>query len=741
MMLDPSSGQTRKILRTIFYVLIVFGIVLLVMTVQKTRNTQEIRGSEIPLSFEENMTTFAGALVNIGIKGGRTITQISFDQGEVSEPLPVGNLNIILVPDATDISDGALLSSALTNGKRIFGYKYSSRDAAAEIAAKERADNGEPLTYSELFPGQFFVSDAERNSGSFIADFEGQKSISFLSLPKVTLERDARYVIIASETATALTVRGLPVCGNGNPAQGGRDIEAEEECDDGNTISGDGCSATCVKEDIIVQSFPTNVINTGHWWSGVSGEFAILIDDPLDNITPDKISTTTVLFPRVIKNCIGSVCYPEGTPLQSAFIKLSRLPSTISRLSNLTLHIYGNRGFSNWNNIVHIRLVATDHVTPLTDWAELPALPKLTGSPLPPVDVSLSPLQGVSPALWADPTLEISTNWSYCTVYGTSCSSSGPLSTSIEITALSLSSTVQCDGICESVAPSCPNGILERFVGEECDDGDQIDVNICSNSCLLTNNWWIDELSTIGPLLHLNTDMAEGEIFVQSPDAGFALWYEGYSSSTDTYEALLVSHFTRDHGWTPPQQLNTSGMSVTKPAGPTAFNNVVQKPLFFRDTADRVTLFFDDGITTFGRLMRTTFDALSKTWSVPIRVSDTQFQIYETSRIDGTQGVMLLSLPLTSPHLGTYIDYGLYALTYRDGVWSNPFFLLKYEETTQGLQRIATARNVVGNDPVKIRAYIGSTQGLPQSAAVITGVNGAAYGVNWYGTSITVTVP
>lgn len=37
-----------------------------------------------------------------------------------------------------------------------------------------------------------------------------------------------------------------PICGNGNR-------EADEECDDGNTLSGDGCSAQCTKEVTIVQ--------------------------------------------------------------------------------------------------------------------------------------------------------------------------------------------------------------------------------------------------------------------------------------------------------------------------------------------------------------------------------------------------------------------------------------------------------------------------------------------------------
>lgn len=170
---------------------------------------------QYPTLTVSRFSPLAGSLVDIGTKGGRTISQISFDQGETSEALPVDHMNIILVPDASDISAGAPLASALTQGKRLFGYKYSSRDAGAEFAAKLRSDNGEPLTYSELFPGSFFVSDEERNTDSFIANFEAQKNISFLPLSAVTLDRQSRYVIIALDADTTMTVQNLMWCGDG----------------------------------------------------------------------------------------------------------------------------------------------------------------------------------------------------------------------------------------------------------------------------------------------------------------------------------------------------------------------------------------------------------------------------------------------------------------------------------------------------------------------------------------------
>jgi len=182
--------------------------------------------------------SLTGSVTEIGVKGGRTVTNVTFDHGEVSETLPVASMNIVLIPDVNDISDGAPLSLSLSAGKRIFGYKYSSRDAAAEIAAKERADNGEPLTYSELFPGQFFASHAEQNGDTFIASFETQKNIAFLPLSAVTLEKNSRYVIIASDTGTTLKVRNVPWCPNGTR-------EGSEECDDNNIVDNDTCTNTC----------------------------------------------------------------------------------------------------------------------------------------------------------------------------------------------------------------------------------------------------------------------------------------------------------------------------------------------------------------------------------------------------------------------------------------------------------------------------------------------------------------
>jgi len=179
-----------------------------------------------------------GSLVQIGQKGGKSVVLVSFKNGEISEPLMNDTMSIVVTDSGASLSDGVALSRALTAGKKVLGYKYSSVDAAAEIAAKVRSDAGEPLSYSTLFPGTFFVSDEKRGEDTFIDDFETQYGVEFLPLTDVTLNRDARYVFLSNSTGVILTVRGVLWCGDGV-------TNKMEQCDGGQGIE-DGCSDVCV---------------------------------------------------------------------------------------------------------------------------------------------------------------------------------------------------------------------------------------------------------------------------------------------------------------------------------------------------------------------------------------------------------------------------------------------------------------------------------------------------------------
>lgn len=222
---------------------------------------------DIPLPFVSESLGLAGAITNLGVRGGRNVQQATFSAEETSVIIPVDSMTIVIVPARQDVSGGAALSEAMSAGKRVFGYKYASASASQEIAARARANAGEPLSYAELFPGTFFVSDEARAASTFIAAFEAQKNIEFLPITDVTLEADARYVVVATDTETAFTISGLGAeasCSDGI-------ITAPETCDDGNATPGDGCDDTCAMEQGFTCSGQPSVCTANGGQSGGGG--------------------------------------------------------------------------------------------------------------------------------------------------------------------------------------------------------------------------------------------------------------------------------------------------------------------------------------------------------------------------------------------------------------------------------------------------------------------------------------
>jgi cysteine-rich repeat protein len=179
---------------------------------------------------------------------------------------------------------------------------YTSRDAMSERQLADSLAQGEEISFAQLFPGQFFASDAQRADGSTITAFEQSKGVTFLPLSAVLLEKNARYIIVSNSPSTTFTARNLPVCGNAQiegseqcddgaqngdicdsvmggscqycstscmiltvspstPVCGNGVRESSEQCDDGNTFSGDGCSAMCQTEQQGGQSHLSCVSN------------------------------------------------------------------------------------------------------------------------------------------------------------------------------------------------------------------------------------------------------------------------------------------------------------------------------------------------------------------------------------------------------------------------------------------------------------------------------------------------
>lgn len=247
----------------------------------------------VPIPFiSEGGASFAGSITTLGQRGAITLREVSFDQDEISEILqsetPVDRIDFVLTPDSATISDGASFAQAITPGKKVFGYMYTSRPAATEREMADRLAQGESIPFAQAFPGTFFVSAEQRADGPMIANFEQARGVTFVDVADVLLRKNARYIIVSNSANTTFTARGLSICGNsqvegseqcdvgaangtpcdhvpggsctycsltctlvtsgGSAVCGNGILELGEQCDDQNTDSGDGCSATCQTE-------------------------------------------------------------------------------------------------------------------------------------------------------------------------------------------------------------------------------------------------------------------------------------------------------------------------------------------------------------------------------------------------------------------------------------------------------------------------------------------------------------
>ncbi len=188
-----------------------------------------------PFDDAEMTSVLQGSVTRIGVKSGYPVDAITYEAGEVSEGLAVDVIYFVLTP-SSGISSNAPLKAAITQGKRVFGYKYT-QGAATEIAMR----NVQGATFAQRFPGQFFTSEEQRADDTYIMDFEAANGVTFLPLSSVTLTTNARYLVIANDAGTSFQVKNLMWCSNGI-------IEGTESCDDGNLANNDGCSNVCAIE-------------------------------------------------------------------------------------------------------------------------------------------------------------------------------------------------------------------------------------------------------------------------------------------------------------------------------------------------------------------------------------------------------------------------------------------------------------------------------------------------------------
>ncbi len=257
-----TSVTSRHTLRTILIVCLVGSLIVFGLVSMRRIQSERVPSSDIPLPFgTAKETSVRGQLLDIGVtRDGRTLTDMTFDGGEISEVFGSNNLTFVLTPaDPTSFSAGALLSAALTPGTKFYGYKYTSMNAAEERSMRNLKnssptdENGVPIpiTYSQIFPGTFFASEIDlADAQSFPSQFSVSQGVIFHPLSQVTLDPNSRYLIITetpsaadpSKSDTTMTIRGLASCGDGI-------LQSSEQCDTGvNNKDGSGCSATCQVE-------------------------------------------------------------------------------------------------------------------------------------------------------------------------------------------------------------------------------------------------------------------------------------------------------------------------------------------------------------------------------------------------------------------------------------------------------------------------------------------------------------
>lgn len=140
-------------------------------------------------------------------------------------------------------NDGDSLRATLVNGTFVPGNPASCPDVAFYSVSPLVTRTGSPFTLdgggtagtttTAWTADQGTIIPGARGAATFVCAVAGSAHLTFT----VTDGKSC-----ADSQTITVTCTNSGVCGNGV-------IEAGEECDDGNTVSGDGCSSTCVIDD------------------------------------------------------------------------------------------------------------------------------------------------------------------------------------------------------------------------------------------------------------------------------------------------------------------------------------------------------------------------------------------------------------------------------------------------------------------------------------------------------------
>ena len=204
--------------------------------------------ADIPLPFASE-TSLGASVLLLNRHGRLPVVKVELPEGEEQQQLLQDRIYLVATPRTPAFAsiplDFALRRFLDSKKVAFFGYKYKSFDG------QEEKDNRHALAFTDRFPGTFFASGRERQvdaiSGSSLVKFERERSIRFLpadyKIGSVRFENNALYALIINEDGSGAYLSRNPpaVCGDGWKMD-------PEKCDDGNTLSGDGCSGSCAIE-------------------------------------------------------------------------------------------------------------------------------------------------------------------------------------------------------------------------------------------------------------------------------------------------------------------------------------------------------------------------------------------------------------------------------------------------------------------------------------------------------------
>jgi cysteine-rich repeat protein len=242
------------------------------------------------------------------------------------------------------------------------------------------------------------------------------------------------------------------ICGDGN-------LTAGEECDDGNDDPGDGCDASCRIEPVLCGPGGVRV--------------TVRLDyDPV--VSPAGGMFMLLRYP-------GSLGIPGSGLSRSVFERVEDLTGGVGSFLPTDVDTDGDRIDDT------LRTLLADSGALPTGLVERVSFDNEPGVGLRPTDFACSLADVVDPQ--SNP-LDLETVAAFsCAVDGMECLGGTITTTTIGPTTTSLDSsttTTTASTTTTTVPPSCGDGVLD--VGEECDDGNPIATDGCTNACTTCGN-------------------------------------------------------------------------------------------------------------------------------------------------------------------------------------------------------------------------------------------------------------